>query len=146
MRRTITTVQRRNVGDHGHDQVRVVVETTDEALALSDFRRYRDAGLDVTVCGGPVGDERCPLVEGGGCAPAGQADVVLFGLGVPGDILAAHRAQHPSVPVVVEVRRDDAPPADVDGCTVLPFPSSVDEQIRVLHRAARRFEQSSRIG
>jgi hypothetical protein len=139
-------MQQRNVGDRGSDHVRVVIETTDDALAVSDFRRYRDAGLDVTVCGGPVGDERCPLVEGRSCAPAGQADVVLFGLGVGGDILAAHRAQHPSVPVVVEIRRDDAAPPDVDGCTVLPFPSSIDEQIRVLHRAARRFEHRSRIG
>jgi hypothetical protein len=139
-------VQQRKIGDRGSDHVKVVVETTDEALAVSDFRRYRDAGLDVTVCGGPVGGERCPLVEGGRCAPAGQADVVLFGLGVRGDILAAHRARHPSVPVVVEVRRDGDRPPDVDGCTVLPFPSSVDEQVRVLHRAARRFEQPSRIG
>jgi hypothetical protein len=139
-------MQRRNVGEGGSARVKVVVETTDEALAVSDFRCYRDAGLDVTVCGGPVGDERCPLVEGGECAPAGQADVVLFGLGVRGDILAAHRAQHPSVPVVLEVRRDDDAPPDVDGCTVLRFPSSVDEQIRVLHRAARRFEHRSRIG
>ena len=138
-------MQQRNAGDNVSDHVKVVVETTDEALVLSDFRRYRDAGLDVTVCG-TVGDERCPLVEGDGCAPAGQADVVLFGLGVRGDILAAHRLQHPSVPVVVEVRRDDDRPPDVEGCTVLPFPSSVDEQIRVLHRAARRFEQPSRIG
>jgi hypothetical protein len=139
-------VQQRNVGDRASDHVRVVVETTDEALAVSDFRRYRDAGLDVTVCGGPVGDERCPLVEGGECASAGQADVVLFGLGVRGDILAAHRARHPAVPVVVEVRRDDDSPPDADGCTVLRFPSSVDEQIRVLHRAARRFEHPARIG
>lgn len=108
-------MQRRDVGDHGHHGVKVLVETTDEALASSDFRRYRDAGLDVTVCSAPVGDERCPLVEGDGCAPAGQADVVLFGLGV-------------------------------GGCTVLPFPSSIDEQIRVLRRAACRFEHPSRIG
>jgi len=115
--------------------VRVLVESASPALAVSDFRRYRDAGLDVTLCGGPVGDERCPLAEGGDCTSARDADVVLFGLDGRDDILAAHRAQHPSIPVVAEVRRGDPAP---DGCTVLAFPSSVDEQVRILRRSARR--------
>jgi hypothetical protein len=43
------------------------------------------------------------------------------------------------VPVVAEVRRDDTAREPLpEGCTVLAFPSSVDEQIRVLRRSARR--------
>jgi hypothetical protein len=127
---------RRDVGVGGGDgRVRVLVESADPTLRIAEFRRYRDAGLDVTLCGGPVGDERCPLVDGGECPSADSADVVLFGLDAGGDVLAAHRAQHPSLPVVAEVRRDRPVP---DGCTALPFPSSIDEQIRVLRRTARR--------
>ena len=126
---------RRNAGERGGGHVRVLVENASTALEYADFRRYRDAGLDVTLCGGPVDDGRCPLVDGLDCDAAHDADVVLFGLDHRQDILAAHRAQHPSSPVVVERRRDDERPVP-EGCEVLPFPSSVEEQIRVLHRSA----------
>lgn len=129
---------RRETGDRGGGRVRVLVESANPALRVSEFRRYRDAGLDVTLCGGPVGDERCPLVEGDGCPSAKDADVVLFGLDDRSGILAAHRARHPSVPVVVERRPDDDVTPVPDGCSVLPFPSSVEEQVALLHRSARR--------
>jgi hypothetical protein len=116
---------------------RVLIENPSPALQLADFSVFSDAGLDVALCSGPDGDAECPLVEGRSCPLADGADVIMFGLdAVTGpEILERLQATHPTLPIVVEVRRSET--VDVpDGCVPMPFPATVDEQVRVVRRAA----------
>lgn len=129
--------------DEWDARIRVLVENASPALRFADFGRYRDAGLDVRLCSGPedAGDV-CPLLAGERCPYAERADVVLFGFGAPSPILRALRDRHPSIPVVVEVPRGED--ADLPaGCTALPSPASVDEQVRVLVGAVTAERRSS---
>jgi hypothetical protein len=121
-------------------RLRVLVESADPTLALSDFARYTTAGFDVALCRGPQErPEECPLVRGEACALAAGADVILFGLGPPGDgVLDAARRHHRATPMVLQGGpRAPAPDADLpEGCEVLLASASVHGQISALRRAA----------
>ena len=119
--------------------LRLVVEGAEGALDIADFRAFRQAGFDVAQCDGPSCDGACPTQRGEPCSLVGNADVVLTTLDAGTAVAAAVRALHPEVPVVVEVRREPGAVVEVPpGCTALPFPTSVDGQVRVLRRAATR--------
>src|SRR3954447_13674965 len=64
-------VQQRSSGT-----VRLVVETDDPALRISDFASFRAAGFDVVVCGGPDRSHGCPAIDGEICGEMEWADVV----------------------------------------------------------------------
>jgi hypothetical protein len=113
--------------------LRVLIETADPALAISDFSRYAAAGLDVALCAGPDGrTDGCPLVNGHHCELVDAADVVLSGLG-DGDVLRALAAAHGHAPVVVGLTPTSTVP---EGCIDMPVPCSVEGQIRILRAAA----------
>lgn len=134
MRQRVTNAWRS--GEVGKHVLRVLVESAQPALAISDFSRYREAGLDVALCTGPeVGEDaaQCPMVAAGRCELVESADVVLAALG-PGpvqDSVVAHRG---TTPVVVEVAgRDDVAP---EGCPRICSIWTVDGQIKALRDAA----------
>jgi hypothetical protein len=80
------------------------------------------AGLTTRVCPGPGGPhgQRCPLLEGGSCPLASQADVIVMLL--PRDderttrILEHHRTTRPGVPIFVIEDADRSVPS---GCVPL---------------------------
>ena len=121
----------------------VLVEDPDGALAISDFSAFEQAGLGVMLCSGPAPGMAfdCPVVAGGRCPMADDADVVLFAMSGRSDrrlVLEALRQSRPDLPILVEVARKhagedhDLPP----GCTPLPMPSTVAAQIEAVRRAA----------
>lgn len=128
---------------------RLLVETPDPALLVSELRRFEDAGFEVSVCPGPTADAgSCPLLRGAPCPTVAAADVVLQGPGQGTELASAIRRLHPRVAVVVEQRQPPAPPgaappgaaapdaAAPDGWVALSFPCSIDRQIDVVRRAA----------
>lgn len=121
-------------------RVRVLVESADPVVALSDFARFRRAGLDVAVCTGPgKNTSECPLVADGPCPLAAQAEVVFHGLGANGvEVLDALRRNHSRTPILVQLADADAAVrAGVpDDCLVLPLRASVEGQIDALRGAA----------
>jgi hypothetical protein len=116
---------------------RVLIEDDHQALAISDFSLFEQAGLDIAYCSGPGGDSpACPLLRGERCPVLARAQAVLHGLDPGLGIAAAIRRQYPGLPVVVEQHRrpgGDLPPAP-EGCTPLPYPSSVGGQIGAVWR------------
>jgi hypothetical protein len=116
---------------------RVLIESADPALALSDFGAYTAAGIDVALCDGAYRAlAECPVVRGEPCELAAGADVILFDQGSSGgEVLDATRRRYPGTPVVL--RGTD--PADApEGCDVIPANASVEGQISLLRRAAER--------
>jgi hypothetical protein len=114
---------------------RVLIESADPALALSDFGAFTAAGIEVALCHGPEHTPgECPVVRGEPCQLAAGADVILFDLGSSGsEVLAAGRRLHPETPVVV---RGGVPGEVPAGCEVVPASASVDGQISVIRRMA----------
>ena len=109
---------------------RVLVEHPDEAAGTAIASAVRYAGYAVTVCSGPKGPGQCPLVVGGGCAAAHDADLVVSCLGYEREgarkILRGLRTRCPKVPLLVE-----APPEidqdlreSLDGCHQLLSPAT----------------------
>lgn len=126
---------------HHDARPRVLVETADRALLISDFRFLGDAGFDVAVCAGPGDDpRRCPLLRGEGCELVAEADVVLHALDPRLHLAAAVKAARPDLPVLVErQRRRDGPPAPVaEGCVPLDMPCSLQAQLQAIRHAAAR--------
>ena len=127
--------------NHPSRPFRLVVETDDPALAISDFASFTAAGFDVVCCGGPHDDQSCPVVEGRACPLVEDSDVVL-------NQFNDHETRHavldgvhrtsPDVPMVVT-----APPAGFefdlpDGCVPLAPLTSVNGQTGALRRAVAR--------
>lgn len=126
---------------HHDERPRVVVETTDPALLVADFRFLVDAGFEVACCAGPGADaSRCPVLRGEACDLVASADVVLHALDPGLGVAAAVKSSHPGVSVVVERprRRDGAVSPVPGGCVPLDMPSSLDCQLDTIRRAARR--------
>lgn len=120
---------------------RVLVETADRALLISDYRFLRDAGFDVALCGGPGHDtSRCPVLRGEECDLVTRSDVVLHALDPNLQIAGAIKAAHPELPVVVQRprRREEASVSVPDGCIPLDMPCSLDAQLVAIRRAANR--------
>ncbi|HTW99958.1 MAG TPA: hypothetical protein VMD59_14340 [Acidimicrobiales bacterium] len=91
----------RRMPPHGHEP-RVVVEIDDPALALSEFRAFRQANLDVAFCRGPRPAQRsCPLLRSGACPLLEDADVVLHGLDGALSVSKAIARRYPQLPVVL---------------------------------------------
>ena len=120
----------------GSARPRVLIEDDHEALAISDFSLFEQAGLDVAFCSGPGSDPRaCPLQRGEPCPLLSRADAVLHGLDPALGIAAAIRHQYPGLPVVAEQRDGPGGTLVPEGCTPLPYPCSVKGQIDALWRA-----------
>lgn len=137
MRQRKTTQTWSRSGSNRGSTLRVLIESADPALALSDFGAFQAAGIDVALCHGPEHTSaECPAVRGEPCALAAGADVILFELGAPGgEVFEAARRLHPATPVVL---RSGNPGDGPEGCESLPASSSVEGQIGVLRRAAGR--------
>ena len=109
---------------------RVLIEHSDLGVAFAAERVLDRDGYDVAVCGGPLHlrRERCPLVDGTGCALVEQADVIVQGLNLSRDVhcevTRAVREHRPELPVVIEATADDASRHAplLEGCTTVPFP------------------------
>ena len=127
-----------------HDErSRVLIETGDGALLISDFRFLVDASFDVAICAGPGTERsRCPLLRGEECELVTGADVVLHALDPDLHIAAAIKMAHPEVPVLVERPRprDGREIPVPEGCVPLDMPSSLEGQLEAVRRAmASRF-------
>lgn len=121
----------------GH-AIRLLVESDDPVLAVSDFSVFREAGILVAHCGGSGPERRCPLLQGEPCSLVAGADVVLHRLGPDPLILEALGRHHPDVPVVVVEAEPGGVVAVPDGAVVLPAGAPVESQIRAIYRAALR--------
>jgi hypothetical protein len=120
----------------GH-RPRMLVESDSEALAISDFSLFQQAGFDVAFCSGPGRNPRaCPLLRGQECAMLAGADVVLHGLDPALGIAAAIRQARPDLPVVAEQSPGEDGSIEVpDGCLPLVYPCSVHGQVDAVRRA-----------
>ena len=123
---------------HSTRPLRLVVETDDPSLAISDFACFRDAGFDVAVCRGPDADVTCPAASGGRCDLVDDADVVLNAMRDPDDqciVVAAIREADPTVPIVAIAphRPGERVP---DDCIILGSTVSINGQVDALRRAA----------
>ncbi len=89
-----------------HDRRRVLVEASGGRWHAEDQARRH--GYQVIVCPGPRPGvvSRCPALGGEPCPLAASADAIVWHLPADrprsGEVLEAHRAVHPGVPVVVE--------------------------------------------
>jgi hypothetical protein len=117
---------------------RVLIESADRALAVSDFRFLVDAGFEVATCAGPGHDATsCPLLRGETCELVTQADVVVHALDPDLHIAAAIKRARPELPVIVQrprVRQGEPRPVP-DGCVALDMPCSVTGQLEAVRRA-----------
>jgi hypothetical protein len=123
--------------------IRLLIESPDPALQVSDFSCFREAGIEVALCEGPARSPyECPLVRGETCGLAEHADVVLCDLARTGsvgkEVVGALQHHHAATPVLVVTPRDHRPGDEPAGVLVLPYPSSVAGQIAAVRRAARR--------
>lgn len=86
-------------------------------------RPANDAGLATALCSGPQRRRRagCPVLEGGRCPLADDADVIVVLLDPEEDqtqqLIIRHARQHPGVPILVVQGVSGAVP---DGCLSLP--------------------------
>jgi hypothetical protein len=95
----------------GERRPRVLVEVA--GRRWSGERAAGAAGLATAMCAGPAarGEHGCPVLEGGRCPLADQADAIIVLLD-PDDersaaLVRAHRAQSPGTPVLVRHRPSD---------------------------------------
>jgi hypothetical protein len=121
-------------------RLRLLVESSDPLLGISDFTQWTDAGFDVALCSGPAATaSECPLVRGEPCELAAGADAILFALPPSRvDVLQAVRRSHAATPVVVQLpgsRWPEKYPIP-EGTEIVWSSCSVPGQIRVLRRAA----------
>ena len=123
---------------HGASPYRVVVETDDPALAISDFVCFAEAGFDVLVCPGPSEEHPCPALRGEVCDALVGADVVFNAVrdtASQRSVVDAVRAVAPALPMVVNVAPGMA--ADLPaGCIPLSSAVSINGQTDAVRRAA----------
>ena len=111
---------------------RVLVENPDAATRAVMAQLLEGAGYAVETCAGPEAHEpaRCPVLSGEVCPLAARADVIVSGLGLTRpttrDVLRRLRALHRSVPILIDAPAPQvaAHPTAIEGCEVLPFPST----------------------
>ncbi len=103
------------------DRPKVLVEVAGGRWAGE--RPASDAGLATALCSGPQRRRRtgCPVLEGGRCPLADDADVIVVLLDPDADqtrrLIAEHARQHPGVPILVVQGASAALPG---GCISLP--------------------------
>jgi hypothetical protein len=117
---------------------RLLVESTEPGMEISNFDAFRNGGFEVTLCQGPAADAReCPVMRGEPCPLMTEADVVLFDLDsdppVRSKVLAAMRANRPDLPIVV--RSAATAPEAAGGCTTIITTTSVGGQVAALQKA-----------
>jgi hypothetical protein len=127
------------VTDRRRPPWRLLVESPEPGLDISNFDAFGCAGFEVTVCGGPESDAReCPVVRGDSCPLMSEADVVLFDLDSDpprrSEVLDAIGATRPDLPIVVR----SAEPA-AGGCPTIRPTTSVNGQVSALHKAILRW-------
>jgi hypothetical protein len=130
------------VTDRRRPPWRLLVESPEPGMDISNFDAFRCAGFEVTVCGGPVADAgECPVVRGEPCPLMTDADVVLFDLDSDPQrrsaVLAAVRATRPDLPIVV--RSDASPPESAQECPTIRTTTSVNGQVSALQKAVLRW-------
>jgi len=124
---------------HPSRQRRLVVESDDPALAVSDFACFTGV-FDVVSCSGPRENDPCPAIEGESCPVVQGSDVVLNQLSDPQvqrAVVDGVHATSPGVPMVVGM----TPGAEFslpDGCVPLTRSASVNGQLNALRRAATK--------
>jgi hypothetical protein len=129
-------------GDRRRPPWRLLIESREPGLDISNFDAFRSAGFAVTVCEGPGSHAaECAVVRDGSCPLLAEADVALFDLDsdpdIRSEVLAAMRAARPDLPIVV---RSKAPPgAAAHGCPAIRTTTSVNGQVSALHRAVVRW-------
>jgi hypothetical protein len=127
----------RRVSRHPSQTLRLVVETDDPALEISDFVSF--AGVfDVVCCSGPRENNPCPAVEGQPCLLVEDSDVVLNQFTDQQTQAAVVRGVHatsPGVPMVVGMAAGLEFPLP-EGCVAMATSTSVNGQLHALRRAA----------
>jgi hypothetical protein len=124
---------------HTTGRLRLVVETDDAALGISEFACFSST-FDVLACSGPREGDRCPAVDGQPCPLVESADVVLNRLTDPDaqrDVVEGVHATSPSVPMVVALPAGLELPLP-DGCVPLRATTSTSGQLHALRHAATR--------
>jgi len=87
---------------------RALVVHHDIDLADQEVESLRRFGYEVEQCSGPTANT-CPVLNGGDCILAEEADVMVYDAFASGDIdgsaelIVALRRIHPSVPIVLTV-------------------------------------------
>ena len=85
---------------------RALVVHHDIDLADQEVESLRRLGYEVEQCSGPTANT-CPILNGGECALAEQADVMVYDAWASGaidgseELIAGLRRVHPSVPIVL---------------------------------------------
>ena len=130
------------VTDRRRPPWRLLVESPEPGMDISNFDAFRNTGFEVTVCEGPSVDaHECPVVRGEPCPLMAEADVVLFDLDsdplTRSQVLAAMRATRPDLPIVV--RSASSAPATAGGCTTIRPTTSVGGQVSALQKAVLRW-------
>jgi CheY-like chemotaxis protein len=141
--------------EHAGTCLRVVVETTDPALAEEYRRALELEDVELVACTGP--DERrhrrCPLVEAHTCPLVESADLVVSALPIDEmstrEVLRALRQDVPDVPTVsVGLSHADVlryHPALLGCSSVVPAPADPADVARAIKRALRRKSESPQV-
>ncbi len=120
---------------------RVLVVHHDIDLADQEVDSLRRLGYSVTQCSGPTANT-CPILNGGRCHFADEADVMVYDAWASGDIdgstalIAGLRRVHPNVPIVLTFPGigladfDDEPTHGVVTMLGQPTGANLDEAIR----------------
>jgi L-amino acid N-acyltransferase YncA len=121
-----------------HDRPRILVEVPGGRWHAEEAAR--EAGYQVVSCPGPRPGPggHCPLLEGGRCPLADEADAIVVSLAIdgPGEaILRKHRSSTPDTPVCVSsFRSDDLAAAEGKADVVIPMTRDVSPLIAALDR------------
>ena len=134
VRLLIGTAGRRPTWPGPHDRERVLVEGAGGHWHAEDAARA--AGLQLLACPGPRNGRRdCPVLSGEPCPLAAEADVVVVSHPADDrwrDLLAAHAALHPGVPVCLESAKL---PVDDEHVTMCPVAGDSEVVSFVRHLA-----------
>lgn len=120
---------------------RVLVEDPDGAVLAASRRILEREGFEVATCAGPEPGHRCPEVTRASCPLMQGVDVIYSSLDwhrpEHREVLAAQRAHHPDVPVVVEIARPQAAHEEdlLAGCEVVHVPASGAMMVAAVQRA-----------
>ena len=121
-----------------HDRPRILVEVPGGRWHAEGAAKQ--AGYQVLACPGPRPGPggRCPLLEGGTCSLADDADAIVVSLAIDGPgaaILDAHRVQHPDTPVCVSsIRPSDLEAAEGHADAVVRTSRDLEPLLAALER------------
>ncbi len=124
---------------------RVLIEHHDSSIGVAVSNLLAAEGYAVSNCGGPDDRQKhvCPLVSGGDCPQADDADVVFFGLDISDEedrgILRSWRERHADIPVIVEMPVSRMPlyEDELEGCVAVPQPMTRETLLDAVGKALR---------